>query len=206
MIGVLEYSAGNLKSVENALTRLGIPFFISTDPQKLAEADKILFPGVGHATSCMASLRERKLDTFLQKTSQPIVAICVGMQLLFDFSEEGVTECLGILQGTVRQFDDRKVGIIPHTGWNTVSFLSDTTTEAEKDEDFYFVHSYYCDPKEKENIFATTNYNGHIFCSSVQKGNILGVQFHPEKSGKAGEALLKKILLENFAEISLSKK
>lgn len=194
MIGILDYSAGNLKSVENALTRLNIPFFISADPQKLETAEKILFPGVGHAKSCMESLRKRKLDVFLQQTTKPVLAICVGMQLLFDFSEEGNTQCLGILPGTVRRFDEKKVKIVPHIGWNTVSFVSGFP-HLPQNEDFYFVHSYFCEPKEQEGILATTTYHGETFCSAIQKGNITGVQFHPEKSGKAGEEFLKSLLL-----------
>lgn len=189
-IGILDYGAGNLKSVENALTRLGAKFFISDNSSELEKTDKILFPGVGHAASAMRILREKGLDEFLQKTTKPVLGICLGMQLLFDFSEEGETECLGIIPGKVRKFDAAKVGIVPHMGWNEVDFQSSGNTD-KLNSDFYFVHSYFCDPKNFDDILATTEYSGFRFCSGVRRDNFLGVQFHPEKSGKAGEEFLK---------------
>lgn len=207
MIGILDYGAGNVRSVENALFRIGAAFFVSDNPKELEKADKILFPGVGHAASAMQILREKKLDQFLQTTKKPVLGICLGMQLLFEFSEESNGVCLGIISGRVQKFDTHKVPQIPHTGWNEVEFNSPHPPLFKEGEDsapygkgrlggvnrnadFYFVHSYYCVPKNLEEILAETEYNGFRFCSAVKKENFLGVQFHPEKSGKAGEEIL----------------
>lgn len=191
-LGILDYNAGNITSVQNALETLEIPYFISADPKELAKAEKILFPGVGHAESCMQELKKRNLDVFLQNTTKPILGICVGMQLLFDWAEEGDTDCTGIIEGNVKKFLKEEVGIIPHMGWNNISFEnSPLFTNIPHNTDFYFVHSYYCQPKNTSEIIASVDYNGKKFCCGVQKKNFFGVQFHPEKSGKLGQQILK---------------
>lgn len=188
MIGILDYGGGNIRSVENALSSLArknatMRYFISTSPEELEKADKIIFPGQGRAGDVMHALKEKKLDVFLQKTTKPFLGICVGMQVLFDFLEEDSLSGLGIISGKVVPFNKEEVKIVPHMGWNTVA-LNDSK------DDFYFVHSYYCIPKNTSDIFSTTIYNEQVFCSSVQKDNFMGVQFHPEKSGERGKNFL----------------
>lgn len=183
MIALLDYGAGNIRSVQNALDRLQVPYFLSSDPSQIEKAEKILFPGVGHAKSAMASLRKTGLDIFLQTTQKPLLGICLGMQMLFDFSEEGETECLGIIPGNVRLFPSDTLERIPHMGWNQAEEMSNS-------EEYYFVHSYYCDPKFQEDIWMTTECDDFSFCSAVKKKNVWGVQFHPEKSGNRGQKFL----------------
>ncbi len=190
MIGVINYDAGNIKSITNALHRLKIPFIVSGNVEDLQKTDQILFPGVGHAKSAMQLLQEKKIDVFLRNYKKPILGICLGMQLLFDFSEEGNTPCLGLIPGKVKKFNLQEVGIVPHTGWNTVSFQREPEKTNFPLQDFYFVHSYYCIPDDTQYILGETEYDKKIFCSAVQKQNITGIQFHPEKSGIEGEKLL----------------
>lgn len=191
MIGILDYGGGNVASVQNALERIAFPCFVSADPEKLMKAEKLLFPGVGHAKAVMQSLEERGLDDFLRSWKKPLLGICLGMQLLFDFSEEGDVEGLGLLSGKVKAFEKNTVRSIPHIGWNGVNDQFQISNDELQKNDFYFVHSYYCDPTEKEDLWMTTEYDGFAFCSAVRRGNLWGVQFHPEKSGRAGEELLR---------------
>lgn len=194
-IGILDFGGGNVQSVQNALERLECDFFLSGNPEELTKADKIIFPGVGHASAVMRTLRTQKLDVFLRETTKPVLGICLGMQLLFEFSEEGETEGIGIFAGKVRHFDPNQVSCIPHMGWNSVTFCS---SEKEK-EDFYFVHSYFCEPQNPEEIWGETIYEEQKFCSAVRRDNFHGVQFHPEKSGKGGERFLREFLKEDFS-------
>ena len=122
-IGIIDYGAGNIKSVQNALDRLDIEYFLSDDPVKLAKADKIIFPGVGNAKPAMEILKSKKLDVFLKNFKKPVLGICLGMQMLCEYSEEDDTECLGIIPGKVVKFESEKVGKIPHMGWNRISNL-----------------------------------------------------------------------------------
>ncbi|MEX0593789.1 MAG: imidazole glycerol phosphate synthase subunit HisH [Balneolaceae bacterium] len=195
MIGIVQYRAGNLASVSNALDRLDVPFRISDDPEILESCNAILFPGVGHAGSAMEDLRNRGLDQWLRETSKPLLGICLGMQLLYESSEEGETETLGLLPGRLRRFDstNRKV---PHMGWNQIHTLTDHPLLAgiEKNEYFYFVHSYYA-PVTKQTL-ARSDYGGE-FAAIAGKGRVAGVQFHPEKSSSAGLRLL-----DNFVQWS----
>ena len=196
MIGIIDYNAGNLTSVCNTLDEMKVEYFVSADVKVLEKTQRILFPGVGHAKSAMQELEKRGLDVFLKNTQKPVLGICVGMQLLFDFSEEGETECLGIIPGKVKKFKPFEVGIIPHMGWNEISKIDIQNTifsEVEDYSDFYFVHSYYCAPEKKEHVVAMTDYGQKSFCCIVQKDNFLGMQFHPEKSSNRG-----KKILENF--------
>jgi len=198
MIGIIDYNAGNLTSVCNTLDDMKIKYVVSSDPQELEKTQKILFPGVGHAKAAMEELKKRKLDIFLKNTTKPVLGICVGMQLLFDYSEEGDesgnTECLGIISGGVKKFKQYEVGIVPHMGWNEISKIdlqNEIFAEISDYSDFYFVHSYYCDPSNREDVLAMTDYQTKSFCCMVQKDNFLGMQFHPEKSSTLGKKILR---------------
>lgn len=206
MIGIIDYNAGNLTSVCNTLDVLNIEYIVSSDVEELEKTDKILFPGVGHAKSAMQELEKRGLDVFLQNTKKPVLGICVGMQLLFEYSEEKIdegpdtenTKCLGIISGGVKNFKQYEVGIVPHMGWNEISKIdlkNEIFSGIPDYSDFYFVHSYYCDPENRENILAMTDYQTKSFCCAVQKDNFIGMQFHPEKSSDMG-----KKILENFCK------
>jgi glutamine amidotransferase len=195
MIGILDYGGGNVRSVQNALERIGYTsgadFFVSHSQKRLEEATKIIFPGQGRAGDVMAFLEKYSLDIFLQQTKKKVLGICVGMQVLFDFLEEDSVSGLGIVSGKVVHFNSEHIKTIPHMGWNFADFFSGTGEYSSFSSDFYFVHSYYCEPEQPEDVLSTTTYFHQQFCSSVQKENFTGVQFHPEKSGKAGEQLLR---------------
>jgi glutamine amidotransferase len=196
MVIVVDYEAGNLYNVANALTFLGIEFEFSGDPDTLRKADRVILPGVGSARSAMNSLEEQGIAGVLRELKVPFLGICLGLQLLYETSEEDNTECLGILPGAVRRFDS-SVGKVPHIGWNQVEWQGEEcglTTGLPPGTFFYFVHSYYA-PQDEEYTLATTNY-GVTFSSMVQMGNFVGCQFHPERSGRVGLRLL-----ENFLRI-----
>ena len=189
MIAILDYKAGNIASVSNALTRLGVEFIVTDDVEQLDAASGIIFPGVGHAYSAMNALKEKNLDQWLKQTDKQVLGICLGMQLLFDFSVEGKTNCLGLISGNLEKFDD-KLDKVPHMGWNTISLDKSTflTEGLTKDDYFYFVHSYFA-PKVSDTV-ASCTYAGAEFSAAVSKDNFHGVQFHPEKSGKSGTKIL----------------
>jgi glutamine amidotransferase len=202
MITIIDYQLGNIASITNALEKLAIPYNVANDRDAVLAATALILPGVGTANQGMVHLREQKLDTILVSQVQkgvPLLGICLGMQLLFDSSEEGDTACLGLLEGTVKKFVTEEK--IPHVGWNTVK--KDVCTRllqnVPENSYLYFVHSYYCNPKEKKIIKGITDYDGD-FCSVVEKENIYGVQFHPEKSGDVGLRVLR-----NFWEVTLCK-
>lgn len=195
MIALLDYGAGNLRSVANALTYLGAPYQITEDPGTLAQADKVVFPGVGAAASCMRELHDRGLVQALRSLTSPVLGICLGMQALGQTSAEGGEEvkCLGVLPAhTVRFAGAVK---LPQIGWNTVSVVREDPllSGIATGEYFYFLHAYrlHVDP---EFVLAVTEY-GDAYPSIVRTGNFWGVQFHPEKSGPAGLRLLR-----NFVE------
>lgn len=189
MLAVINYNAGNIASVTNALTKLGVNFIVTDDPEKIKRADKIIFPGVGRAGSAMQELKKRKLDQLLPKIKVPFLGICLGMQLLFDYSEEDKTNCLKIIPGQVKKITNSVK--IPHMGWNKVKIAQSSLLWKNilTDNYFYFVHSFYCIPKDNIAI-ASVNYGGE-FAAVVQKNNFYGVQFHPEKSGNVGLKLLR---------------
>lgn len=194
MIGIVEYGAGNTASVINALKTLGVEYLLSSQNDKLDECDKIIFPGVGEASSAMLRLKENKLDEYLKITNKPLLGICLGMQLLSNKSEEGNTECLGIINSNCLKFDAKEVKI-PHMGWSEVFHeQAELLFKDIKDgEYFYFANSYYL-PVTTASM-AKCDYNG-VFSAAVKKNNFYGVQFHPEKSGDAGLQLLK-----NYVEL-----
>ncbi|HAC15357.1 MAG TPA: imidazole glycerol phosphate synthase subunit HisH [Bacteroidetes bacterium] len=194
MISIIDYKAGNLASVSNALERMGVNFQVTYDTTKLDNSDAIIFPGVGHAQSAMHALDERNLIDWLKTTKKPVLGICLGMQLLYESSEEGNTEGLGIIHGRLRKFDDKAVKV-PHLGWNDFAELSDhpITAGLGTHSMMYYVHSYYA--PVNESTLAYCHYE-IPFASVVAKDNFWGVQFHPEKSGHNGE-----ILLKNYIEL-----
>ncbi|MEW6333445.1 MAG: imidazole glycerol phosphate synthase subunit HisH [Thermodesulfobacteriota bacterium] len=199
MIGIVDYRAGNLTSVARALDYLNESCVITQDFHLLDGASHIIFPGVGAAGQAMANLRQSGLDRHLRRWVQegkPVLGICLGTQVIFDHSEEGDTPCLGILSGTVRRFradlqpDGRRLKI-PHMGWNRVAFRRDHPVFAGLPEtaEFYFVHAFYPAPAEERWAVGWTDY-GVRFCSAVARRNLVAVQFHPEKSGRPGLAIL----------------
>lgn len=188
MIGIINYDAGNLASVANALDRLNAEYTITADKERLDRTKGIIFPGVGHAEPAMKSLRDNGLDTWLRRTTKPVLGICLGMQLLYETSEEGSTGGLGLIPGTLKKFDP-SLGKVPHMGWNTFSNIEKhpLLKGIGPGDYFYFVHSFYA--PENEYSIATCRYL-HPFAAAVARNHIMGVQFHPEKSGGPGSRLL----------------
>ena len=191
MIKIIDYKAGNAPSVMHAVKRLGYDAEFARNPRELAKASRILLPGVGSARATMDSLRDMDLlnileDSVLNKKTL-FLGICVGMQILFEYSGEENTDCLGWLKGCVVKFDASKVRV-PQMGWNEVNFVKDAPCKA-CDDYFYFVNSYYAKPVNISDIWGTADYDG-VFAAAVHKNNIYGTQFHAEKSGEAGLALL----------------
>jgi len=192
---IIKYNAGNIKSVDFALKRLGISAEITDDEQTILNADKVIFPGVGEATSTMEYLRKYELDKIILKLKQPILGICLGMQLMCAHSEEGNADCLGIFDEEVRKFvpashHDK----VPHMGWNQISNLKGKLFKGVDEGSFvYFVHSFYV-PITGYTAASTDYINP--FSAAVEKDNYFATQFHPEKSGTVGEKILK-----NFIEI-----
>jgi imidazole glycerol-phosphate synthase subunit HisH len=197
MIAIIDYKAGNLRSVERALKHLEISCAITADPSEILNAERVIFPGVGAAGKAMETIRELKIDRVISEViarGTPFLGICLGTQIIFDSSDEDSASCLGIIPGTVRKFPDMGEKI-PHMGWNTIVKTREHPLFYGIDSDawFYFVHSYYPDPSEMEDVFAQTTY-GITFSSAVSRRNIFATQFHPEKSGHPG---LK--ILDNFS-------
>ncbi len=197
-ICVIDYNAGNLKSVENILTYLGAEYFISSDPEVLAGADRVIFPGVGEAGSALKELQKKSLDEAIKvfiKTGKLFLGICIGCQILFELSEESNTKCLGIIKGSVKKFAKSAGYKIPHMGWNRIKKEKEhpVLKGLPEDASFYFVHSYYPDPLEGSRVLTSTEY-GMSFASGVSLDNVTAVQFHPEKSGVNGIKFLKNFL------------
>jgi len=201
VIAILDYRAGNLTSVQRALQFLNFPCRITCSQEEIRNADRIIFPGVGAAGKSMDDLRELGLDAMLREAIQsgvPILGICVGLQVLFDYSEENDTPCLGILPGKVRLFprdmkDAKNERLkIPHMGWNRVVFSRrhPVFENVKPESEFYFVHSYYPEAADEADVLGRTEY-GIYFSSAVARENLAAVQFHPEKSGPPGLQILK---------------
>jgi glutamine amidotransferase len=190
MIALIDYGAGNLRSVENALKRLGVAPTITSDKAVIASAERVIFPGVGHAAAAMQMLRAQGLDTTIGQLRQPVLGICLGMQLLCAHTDEGDTPCLGISPARVVKFGAELR--VPHMGWNSITGLKGPLFRGiEEDTDFYFVHSY---AVEVDGYTTATSSLGVDFAAALQKDNFYGVQFHPEKSAAAGEQILKNFL------------
>jgi glutamine amidotransferase len=198
MTGIVDYNAGNIRSVELALQSLGVAYRISKKPSELTGMDRVIFPGVGEARFAMKELRSSGFDEFLRDwaaSGKPLLGVCLGSQIIFSHSEENDTPCLGIIAGTVRRFpaDFRERGLkVPHMGWNDIHYRNGGSRIFDgvpEGSDFYFVHSYYVDPVDPAVVSATANY-GIDFACAVKMGNVEAVQFHPEKSASAGLAVL----------------
>lgn len=192
MIAIINYGAGNTLSVVNMMRRLDHPYVLTDDPMTIFESEKVILPGVGHAGAAMNALRERQLIPILQQYNKPLLGICLGMQLLYDHSEEGDTSCLGLIAGDIKKFQAQNYKI-PHMGWNTISPKSnrDIYQDININEYFYFVHSYYAPVTEDTNAVCDYIFP---FAASVHKNNIYGTQFHPEKSGAAGQQMIQNFL------------
>jgi len=195
-IVIIKYNAGNIESVNNALNRLSVNAEITADPDKIRLADKVIFPGVGEASTTMNYLRKHQLDKLIVSLKQPVLGICLGLQLMCSHSEEGDTECLGIFDEKVKRFipapGKEYVTKVPHMGWNSISKLkSNMFTTSQENQYVYFVHSFYAGLGE--HTAATCNYIVP-FSAALQKDNFYATQFHPEKSGSVGAEILKNFL------------
>ncbi len=191
-IAIIRYNAGNIESVRNALIKLGVEPLITGNPQTIQNADKVIFPGVGEASSAMAYLRYQQLDKMLLSLEQPVLGICLGMQLMCDFSSEGNTKCLGLIPGQVEKFTVPKK--VPHMGWNQIRNLKSPVFKGIEDDSYvYFVHSYYVG--ENNYTIAASDYETN-FSAALHYENYYATQFHPEKSGVTGMRILK-----NFIEL-----
>jgi glutamine amidotransferase len=190
---VIKYNAGNIRSVLYALERVGVEALVSDDPAEIRAADKVIFPGVGEASTAMNYLRERGLDELIRGLKQPVLGICLGMQLMCSHSEENDTACLGIFDERVRKFEPGKMGEkVPQIGWNTIYDLVTPLFGGVAENSFcYFVHSYYA--TSGGHTIARTDYV-HPYSSALHRDNFYGVQFHPEKSAGPGERILKNFI------------
>lgn len=197
-IVIIKYNAGNIESVNNALNRLGVNAEITADHEKIRKADKVIFPGVGEASTTMAYLRKQGLDKLIVSLKQPVLGICLGLQLMCSHSEENDTDCLGIFDEKVKRFipkpGEEFITKVPHMGWNAISDLkSELLAGIPENEYVYFVHSYYAE--KSEHTIATCNYI-NPFSAALHKDNFYATQFHPEKSGTIGAKIL-----DNFLKI-----
>ena len=188
-IAIINYGAGNLRSVAKALESLGAKPLVTADPAEIAAADGLVLPGQGACDSAMVALEAQDLTQSVKQAiadEKPFFGVCLGLQLLFDYTEEGGAECLGVIPGQVRRFPP---GLkVPHMGWNTAELLQPdhpVFADVPQGSHFYFVHSYYPDPESSEAVAAVTDY-GLRFCCAVAQGNVVATQFHPEKSGPTG--------------------
>jgi glutamine amidotransferase len=195
VVAIIKYNAGNIYSVDYALKRLGISPVVTAEPEVLLKADKVIFPGVGEARTTMTYLKDTKLDLLIKDLRQPVLGICLGMQLMCRYSEEGDAECLNIFDTEARRFiPQRHEDKVPHMGWNTLSIVKEGLFTGEQDGRFvYFVHSYYV---PVTNCTAAVTDYILPFSAALQKGNYYATQFHPEKSGAVGEKIL-----ENFLSV-----
>lgn len=190
MIAIIKYNGGNVSSVQNSLNRLNVESVVTDDFDLIRKADKVIFPGVGEASSTMKLLKEKGLNQLIPTLKQPVLGVCLGMQLMCKNNEEGNTIGMGIFDIDVKKFPAKN--IVPHMGWNTISdFKSGIFSGIEENSDVYFVHSFYCELSEK-----TTSVCDYIlpFSASLQKDNFYAMQFHPEKSGDVGSRLLENFL------------
>jgi len=197
-IAIIKYNAGNIESVYNALMRLGMKAEITADHDKIKAADKVIFPGVGEASTTMAYLRKHKLDTLIKNLKQPVLGICLGQQLMCSHSDEGDVECLGIFPEKVKRFQPKPgeeyITKVPHMGWNSITKLKSPLFSPETENKYvYFIHSYYVEVGA--DTVAICDYI-NPFSAALKKGNFYATQFHPEKSGTIGATIL-----ENFINL-----
>ena len=197
-IVIIKYNAGNIESVNNALNRLGVNAEITADHDKIKNADKVIFPGVGEASTTMEYLKENRLDKLIVSLQQPVLGICLGLQLMCSHSEENNTKCLGIFDEKVKRFvpkaGEEFITKVPHMGWNSIKNLkSDLFSDELENEYVYFVHSYYAE--KSEHTIATCDYI-LPFSAALHRDNFYATQFHPEKSGSVGAKIL-----ENFLKL-----
>ncbi len=192
-LAIVDSGGANIASLQFAIERLGVAATLTTDPAALAAASHVILPGVGAAADCMARLQALHLVETIKSLRQPLLGICVGMQLLYEGSEEGDVDCLGVLRGRVRRFPDTAGMPVPHMGWNQFKVTRPTPLLAGLDPDdyVYFVHSYAA-PVSADTV-ATTDYS-NTFSAAVQRENVFGVQFHPERSARAGASILANFL------------
>jgi glutamine amidotransferase len=189
-VAIVKYNAGNIRSVDFALKRLGVDAAVTDDHEQLRSADRVIFPGVGEASTTMKYLKDRGLDMLIRELSQPVLGICLGLQLMCAASEEGPAECIGIFDLTVRKFEPRLK--VPHMGWNRLSGIGGRLIPPGLEGEYaYFVHSYYA--PLSEHTSAVSDYI-NPFSAALEKDNFYATQFHPEKSGWVGEYILKKFL------------
>jgi len=193
-LAIIKYNAGNIQSVLNALERLGVNAEVTDDAEKIRSADKVIFPGVGEASSAMRSLKENDLDTIIKELKQPVLGICVGMQLLCEHSEENDTKCLNIVPVKVKKFSSAFKLKVPQVGWNTIFELQSPLFKNIPDKSYiYNVHSYYAE--DSEYTIAKCEY-GIEYAAAIKKEKFYGVQFHTEKSAEVGDKII-----QNFLEI-----
>ncbi|WP_179347741.1 imidazole glycerol phosphate synthase subunit HisH [Winogradskyella pacifica] len=189
-LSIVNYGAGNIKSIQFAFQRLGYDAILTDNPEEIIKSDKVIFPGVGEASSAMVKLKQSGLDQLIPTLKQPVLGICLGMQLMCSHSEEGDTTGLGIFDVNVKRFSNNVK--VPQMGWNTISNLKSDLFKGIKEKEYmYLVHSYYAEQCKKS--IATSDYELE-YASALENDNFFGVQFHPEKSSKAGEQLLKNFL------------
>ncbi len=192
MIAIIDYNAGNIQSVEFAMERLGVDYITTNDKEKIRQAEKVIFPGVGEAKNTMEFLKAQGLDTFIKELKQPVLGICLGMQLMCQHSEEGDVDALGIFDATVKLFKPQNGEKVPHMGWNTITDVKGKLFTNDLEAKYvYFVHSYYAELCDE--TVATTNYT-LPYSSALHKNNFYATQFHPEKSGDVGEQILKNFI------------
>lgn len=193
MIAIIDYDMGNIRSVENALHRLGAGYKLTADPAEIRKADRVILPGVGHCGQAVENLRERGLVDVIKDLRRPVLGICVGMQAMCRHTEEGDADGLGIFDARVTRFDDSLGLKVPHMGWNQISNLdSKLLRDIRGGEYVYFVHSYYA--SLGPDTIATTTYGSVMFSAALKYENFYGTQFHPEKSGDAGSRILSNFL------------
>jgi len=196
-IAIIDYNAGNVQSVIYALNRLNVSPVLTNDIETLQSADKVIFPGVGEASSCMKSLKEAGLDQVIPQLKQPFLGICIGLQLMCSHSEEGDTDCLGVFPLKVKKFNKKneegEIFKVPHMGWNTIKSLdSPLFNTIQEDAYVYYVHSFYAELSDEFTTATSTYVN--TYSAALQKDNFHAVQFHPEKSGEKGSSILKNFL------------
>lgn len=199
-IAIIDYGMGNLRSVLRAWEHVGARARIVASPEDIGAVDALVFPGQGAMSDCMSLLRSTGFDTIIRRwveADKPFFGICLGLQALFEHSEEADTEGLGIFQGEVRRFQLPRDFKVPHMGWNTVSFTKGHPISSKMDEEepqFYFVHSYFCSPVDPSLTWGTTEYGGLAFTSAISRGRCHATQFHPEKSQAKGLQLYRNFL------------